>query len=119
MRTDQYRCIPVVAFLDLALQWLRADVDTLAGCPVVSRQVAFLPVRVNDVRVGRVCKRLMSVGAEDKVPVRITNADVVIRSARAAKRRIDLCAYIDVVERFVLVDGNIVELRNRLSLIHI
>ena len=113
MRADQDGRIPVKAFAFLVRGGLGLDVNPFAGNAIVADQVAFLPLGVNDVRVGRVDRWLMAVGKQRDEPVTVANPVDVVRAGRAALGAVVLRAAVNVVERRIVVNGHFVELGYR------
>ncbi len=113
MRAENQRRVPVPAQRRAILVFLGFDVDPLAGAAVVADEAAVLPLRVDDVGVGGIDHRVETVAEDGDEPVAVANAVHVGGARRAALRRIVLRASVDVVERRVVVHGDLVKLRDR------
>ena len=83
MWADQDRSVPIEPFGFLIRSGLWLNINDLASLAVPTYQVTLLPFRVNDIRVGRVCRRLVAVGEDGHVPVAIADAGLVVRAARS------------------------------------
>jgi len=113
MRADQDWCIPVITLRWVALGGLWSYIDTFTGASVIARQVALLPLRVNDVRIGRIDGGLVPIAKQSDKPVCIGDAVYAHGTRWAAFAVIVLGAAIDVVKRLFVVHRNLVELGNR------
>ena len=69
MGANQDRRVPVETFRRLSLFGLRLNVNGFAGAAVEAGQVAPLPLGVNNIRIVRVGKTLVPIGAQGDIPV--------------------------------------------------
>src|SRR5262249_49442155 len=80
---------------------------------IQARHVAFLRLRVDDLRLLRIDAALESVAAADVVSVARTDAGAVERARGAADRPVVLRAAAHVIEGTRVVGGDAIELRQR------
>ena len=80
MRTDQDRRIPVETFGFFVLAGLRFDVDHLAGLAVPANEVSLLPFGIDDVGIGGIDRRLVSVAEQRDLPIPVTDPVHVVGS---------------------------------------
>ena len=113
MRAQDQRRVPVVAQRLLARADHRPDGDRLAAAAVVAAQIAVLGLRVDDVGVLGIDPGLEAVAADGDVPVVVGDAVGAGGARRTAEGEVVLGAAVDVVERLVVVDGDLVELGDR------
>ena len=79
----------------------------------MARQVPLLPLRIDDVRVVRVDGGLVAVAEQRDEPVTMTDADVIVSARGTTMAVVVLGAAVHIVKRLVVVDGDLVELRDR------
>jgi hypothetical protein len=111
VRTDDDRRVPVPAEPRIPDRGLRLDVDLLPGAPVVADEAAVLRFGVDDVRVLRIDDGREPVAAGRDVPVGVDDAVHRVRARRAADGVVVLRTAVHVVERRVVVERDLVELR--------
>ena len=70
-------------------------------------------LRIHDVGIARLGRRLVAITAECHEPIVIANTLPIVRARRAALRVVILRPAIDVVERLGIIDRDLVELRDR------
>ena len=92
---------------------LRLDRHHLAAGPIVAHDPPVLRLGVHDVRVGGIHLALEAVAAVGDHPVRVHDAVLAGGPRRPAQGEVVLRAAVDVVERRVVVQRHLVELRHR------
>ena len=113
MRADHNGCIPVESLSRFVSFRLWLDENHFAGLAVKPHQIALLPFRIDDIRIGRIDRLSMSITKQGYKPVTVANAVIAIRPGRAALTVVVLGSAIDIVERCVIVHGYFVELGDR------
>ncbi len=113
MFTDQNRRIPVKAFRRVTGRRLWLDVDRFAGWQIDSRDIALLPLRIEQIGVARHSGRLMPISAEDHSPIRGTDAVNVVCPRRTSLGIVVLSTAINIVKRLGIVERELVVLRDR------
>jgi len=113
VRADDERRVPVPAEPRLPRVGLRLDVDGLPRSPVEAHQRAVLRLRVDDVRIIRVDDGLEAVPTGRDEPIGVDDAVDRPRPRRPSDREVVLRPAVHVVERRRVVEGDLVELRER------
>ena len=113
MRADDQRGVPVPAQGRLPLARLGPDVDQFPAAFVVAVQSAVLILRIKDVRIFRIDLSLKPVAAQGKEPFAVGDPIVGVGAGRPTERIIILGAAINIVERRVIVDADLIELGYR------
>ena len=110
MGANKNRRVPVETLWGFARCRLGLDVNRLACGDVHTGQVALLPLRVHDVGITRLRRRLVAVATKHDFPVGGANTIHAIGARWAALRVVVLRTAIDVVERFCIIQSQLVVL---------
>ena len=92
---------------------LRLNADTFARAFVEPNEHAVLQRRIDRVRIFRIDLRSKTVATVGYKPVGVGDAGSAARARRTTKTEVVLRAAVNVVERFRVVGGDVVELRDR------
>src|SRR6266702_4239730 len=110
MRADDERRIPVPAQGIFAASNLRLNTHALARAFVVTNNITVLQLSINCVRIFRIDLGPKAVSTLRNKPVAVDDAGSIARARRPAEGEIVLSAAVDVIERFGVVGGHIIEL---------
>ncbi len=113
MWTDNERRVPVPAQRIFTSAWLRLNADTLARAFVETHQTAVLKFGVDDVWIFGIHLRSKTITAVGHEPVGVDDPRSTTRTRWTTKAEVVLRAAINVVERFVVVGGDVVKLSHR------
>src|SRR5262249_44333487 len=113
MRANNERRIPVITLRFDVLALDRCDRSPLAGFLVKANKPAILALGINDIRVGGIGVRGKPAPSIGRVPVRVDDARRAACFYRSAERVIVLQTAVNVIERQVIIDRNVIELSDR------
>ena len=113
VRAYQDRRVPIEAFHLFTCLRLGLDEDHLTGGYIDARQAPLLPMGVDNIGISGLGRGLVAIPVQYHPPVRILDTVNVVGPGGSALRAVVLGTAIDVVERLVVVNGDLVELRYR------